>query len=89
MALERQFMVEVLDAQGETVGRVSVSGFNVVASSVTGTSTGAAASLATFTGNGQTGIVGTAITVPPSVRVTDANGLPVAGSTVTWLPGGG
>lgn len=89
MSLERQFLVEILDTQKGTVTQFAVSGFNVVSSRVTGTTAGAAVSLVTFGGNGQTGIVGTAITVPPSVQVVDSNGVGVAGSTVTWLSGGG
>lgn len=89
MSEGRQFIVEIVNAQGGVVGKVGTSGLRVVASRVTGTTAGAASSIITYGGNGQTGTVGTAITVPPSVQVIDSHGVGVAGSTVTWLSGGG
>lgn len=82
---DRQFVIEPLNGQsvnirsgGEIVGRLTF-----VSSRVTGTTAGAAASLVTWAGNGQSAVAGATVT-PPAVRVLDANGLPVAGSTVTW-----
>jgi adhesin/invasin len=48
---------------------------------------GAAASVAIFSGNGQTGTAGGNIPNPPQVKVTDANGNFVAGFAVTFVPG--
>ncbi len=45
---------------------------------------GAASQLAILTGNGQTGTVGEALADPFSVKVTDAFGNPVAGTSVDW-----
>lgn len=89
MALDRQYLVEILDAQGQQVGILSASRINVVDSKITGTTPGTAASIVTYAGNGQSGTAGANIAIPPSVRVLDANGLPVAGSSVTWFHGGG
>ncbi len=52
---------------------------------------GAAAQIVLVSGNDQSGIVGTALTDPYVVRVTDAFGNPVAGVAVTWgvTAGGG
>lgn len=83
MALDRQFIVEVADAQGNLVARGSVFLVNTTGSRVTGTTAGAAASLVTWAGNGQSAVAGATV-IAPAVRVLDANGLPVAGSTVTW-----
>lgn len=89
MGLDRQFLVEILDAQGQRVAQLTASRINVVDSKVTGTTPGTASSIATYAGNGQSGTAGATIAIPPAVRVTDANGLPVAGSSVTWFHGGG
>lgn len=88
MAEGRQFVVEILDAQAGKVETVAVSGMRVIGSRVTGTAVGGAYSLTTWAGNGQSAIVGATV-VPPAVRVTDANGLPVASSTVTFVLGAG
>jgi adhesin/invasin len=52
---------------------------------------GAAATIAINTGNDQSSVVGTAVPVDPSVKVTDAGGNPVAGVSVTFAiaSGGG
>ncbi|HXY19256.1 MAG TPA: hypothetical protein VEH83_04610 [Gemmatimonadales bacterium] len=47
---------------------------------------GAAAAIAIAAGNNQTAPEGTAVAIPPSVRVTDAYGNPVPGVTVTFTP---
>ena len=83
MANDRQFIVEVLDADKGQVVRYAVTGLQVTGSRITGASVGAAASLITAGGNGQSAIVGAAVT-PPSAKVVDANGNAVAGSTVSW-----
>ena len=82
---DRQFVIEPLNGQsvnirsgGQIVGRLTF-----VSSRITGSTAGAAASLVTWAGNGQSAVAGATVT-PPAVRVLDANGLPVAGSTVTW-----
>jgi adhesin/invasin len=48
-----------------------------------------AANIALNAGNSQTAVVGTAVPVPPSVKVTDSFGNPVAGTPVTFLVTGG
>ena len=50
---------------------------------------GAASKIAMNAGNGQTVHVGTAVTIPPSVLVTDANNNPVAGVAVTFAVASG
>ena len=50
---------------------------------------GPAAAIAAFAGQGQTGTAGGNIPIPPSVKVTDANGNFVAGFSVTFTPGAG
>jgi hypothetical protein len=52
-------------------------------------SAGAASSLAKNAGDNQTGAAGTAIAVPPSVIVKDANNNPVAGVSVTFAVASG
>jgi Bacterial Ig-like domain (group 1) len=56
--------------------------------SETSTATGAGM-VAIVAGDQQTGVVGTALAVAPSVRVTDVQGNPVAGVTVTFAVTGG
>jgi len=72
-----------------TVSGSGISG-NPVSFSATGTAT-AATDIVLNGGNNQTGTVGAALAVPPSVKVTDANGNPVAGTAVTFAvtSGGG
>jgi adhesin/invasin len=50
---------------------------------------GAASKIAVNAGDGQTVHVGTAVTLPPSVKVTDANNNPVQGISVTFAVTGG
>jgi hypothetical protein len=50
---------------------------------------GPAASIAVDDGNGQTGLIGFAINIPPSVRVSDVYGNPVAGVSVDFAVTGG
>src|SRR5205085_3652227 len=57
------------------------SSFNVTA--------GTASSLAIAGGDAQAATVNTAVAVPPSVRLTDANGNVVAGAAVTFTPASG
>jgi adhesin/invasin len=66
-----------------TVGALPAATFTA-----TGTA-GAAANVARNTGNNQTATVNTAVAIAPSVLVTDANGNPVAGVTVTFAVTGG
>jgi hypothetical protein len=61
---------------------------------VTFTATGTAreaSNLAIFAGNNQTAVAGTAVAVSPSVKVTDINGGPIAGVSITFAiaSGGG
>ncbi len=53
--------------------------------------TGAATTIALNAGNAQTDTIGATLATPYSVKVTDANGNPVGGITVTWsvTTGGG
>jgi len=63
-----------------------------VTGSLTFTATGVAGSPAAMivqAGNGQSAAVGAAVAVPPSVRVNDANGNPVAGVAVTFAVSSG
>ncbi|HEY6157905.1 MAG TPA: Ig-like domain-containing protein, partial [Gemmatimonadales bacterium] len=50
---------------------------------------GAATQIAVHAGDGQSARIGTAVSVPPSVIVTDQHGNPVAGVAVTFAPGAG
>jgi adhesin/invasin len=52
---------------------------------------GAAAIVVAVAGENQKGLVGTSVTIPPTVRVTDAAGNPVPGANVTFtvVSGGG
>ena len=71
MGLDRQFLVEILDGQGQQVARLIASNINVVSSKVTGSTPGTATSIATYAGNGQSGTAGANIAIPdPSVVVT-------------------
>jgi adhesin/invasin len=65
-------------------------GLPSVTFSATGTA-GAAATVVATAGNNQTAVQGTAVPLAPTVRVTDANGNPVIGATVTFAvtQGGG
>jgi adhesin/invasin len=80
----------------------STAGGNVLTASVPGLSgspvtfvatgtAGPAVAIAVNAGNNQTGTAGGAVSVPPSVKVTDAHGNPVAGVAVTFAvaTGGG
>lgn len=81
---------------GTTAGAntLTATSAGLTGSPVTFTATGvagAAARMQMYAGNGQTVHVGTPVTIPPSVLVTDANGNPVAGVAVTFAaaPGSG
>ncbi len=50
---------------------------------------GAASKMVMNAGNGQTVHVGTAVTIPPSVLVTDANNNPVSGVAVSFAVNSG
>lgn len=52
---------------------------------------GTPANIAIHDGDGQTGLVGFAVNIPPAVRVTDASGIPTPNATVTFTvtSGGG
>ncbi|MBK8006658.1 MAG: hypothetical protein IPK12_22970, partial [Gemmatimonadetes bacterium] len=70
-----------------TVSGSGISG-NPVSFSATGTAA-TATTIALNAGNNQTATVGTAVAVAPSVRVSDANGNPVSGVSVSFTTGGG
>ncbi|HSL71813.1 MAG TPA: hypothetical protein VK864_16315 [Longimicrobiales bacterium] len=77
---------------GNAVGLNTVTATSTGLPSVTFNATGtagAAASVAIVTGNNQTAVQGTPVTVPPTVRVRDASGNPVIGLTVTFAVTGG
>ena len=79
---------------GETIGAVQVT---ATADGLTGSPVtfsaavvpGTAATMAPNTGNGQVAVVGTALTTPPSVIVTDDNGDPVPDIIVTFTVASG
>ena len=68
----------------------SASNLPTVTFNATGTA-GTAATVVAHTGNNQVALQGTPVPLAPTVRVTDANGNPVAGAVVTFsvLSGGG
>jgi adhesin/invasin len=74
------------------LNRVSVraAGADSVVFTATGVSA-APASIVVVAGDGQTAVAGSAVATPPSVRVTDSRGNPVADATVTFAvaTGGG
>jgi adhesin/invasin len=78
----------------------AVVGTNTVTATATGlpsvtfnatATAGTAASVVAVAGDNQTGLLGTSVATPPTVRVTDAAGNPVIGGTVTFavVSGGG
>jgi hypothetical protein len=74
----------------------AAAGLNTAEASVTGlapvsfSATGVAGSVVVNEGDGQTGLVGFAVNVAPSVRILDANDNPIAGEPVTFaITGGG
>jgi hypothetical protein len=50
---------------------------------------GSAAAVVSVSGDNQTAVQGTTVALPPTVRVTDATGNPVVGTTVTFVVTGG
>lgn len=80
---------------GSTLGSQSASATMSPASTVSFTATAtaahAAAQMAVFTGDGQTGLDNFALNAPPAVVVKDSAGLPVSGVSVTFAvaTGGG
>ncbi|GIW53442.1 MAG: hypothetical protein KatS3mg081_2797 [Gemmatimonadales bacterium] len=58
-------------------------------SPATFTATALVGSVAIYEGDGQTGLVGYAVNIPPAVRVVDAGGQPLAGVTVNFAVTGG
>ncbi|MBX7120189.1 MAG: Ig-like domain-containing protein, partial [Gemmatimonadaceae bacterium] len=69
----------------------SAPGLTGITSNPVTVSAGAAVTLTRVDGDGQSAVAGTAVAVPPAVRVTDASGNPVAGTLVTFAitAGGG
>lgn len=75
----------------------TVAGGNTVVASSTGlssvtftaTTTGLPALIVAFGGNNQAAVAGTAVTIAPSVRLTDANGQGAGGVNVTFAVSGG
>ena len=80
---------------GPTVGNntLTATGTGLTPPSVTFTATGTVGAAAKISaepgGDGQTAIVGTAVSTPPSVRVTDAHDNPVRGVSVTFAAASG
>src|SRR6266699_715080 len=68
----------------------SASGANTITFTATAT-LGAGARMAVHAGNNQTTPAGTAVAVPPAVRITDASGNPIQGVRPSWagVQGGG
>jgi hypothetical protein len=75
--------LEVAAVDQSTGARMTVALFEATAVA------GPAASISRVSADEQSAVVGTAVAVPPSVRVTDAYGNPVAGIEVTFLPDAG
>ncbi|MEO5509063.1 MAG: Ig-like domain-containing protein, partial [Longimicrobiales bacterium] len=77
-------------ARGTNTLSATVSGLAPLSFTATATSGGASA-MVIVQGNGQTAPVGSAVAIPPAVRITDAFGNPVANSSVifTIQNGGG
>ena len=63
--------------------------FAAVSCSSTDNTTATASAIAVFSGNTQTGVVGTSLSAPLIVKVTDQNGNAVSGVTVTFSASGG
>lgn len=77
---------------GTTAGTNTLTANGAGVTSVTFTATGVAgapATVAAVAGNNQTATAGGPVATLPSVKVTDANGNPVQGSTVVFTPGAG
>lgn len=70
-------------AVGTDSVKAALSGGTNVMFGMTGTA-GAATTIAATGGNNQTGSAGAVLASPLTVRVTDAHGNPVPGTTVTW-----
>ena len=94
--------VDVANATTNSQGRAATTwtlgaaaGLNTAEASVTGlapvsfSATGVAGSVVVNEGDGQTGLVGFAVNVAPSVRILDANDNPIAGEGVTFAVTGG
>jgi hypothetical protein len=75
-------------AAGSNILTATVDGVTPASFTATGTAA-AAAALAAHAGDGQLGAVGQAVSIRPSVLVTDSYGNPVAGATVLfWIASG-
>jgi adhesin/invasin len=75
-------------AVGPNTVTATATGLNSVTFTANGTA-GSAATVVAFAGDNQTAVTGTAVSTPPSVRVTDASGNPVVGISVTFAVTGG
>jgi adhesin/invasin len=75
-------------AVGTNTVTATATGLPTVTFNATGTA-GTAAAVVAIAGISQTAVQGTAVATPPTVKVTDAGGNPVAGATVTFAVGQG
>ena len=76
---------------GKSAGaQVLTASAGTAATTIAATATaGRAVSVSATAGDNQTVVASTAVTIPPSVRVTDANGIPVEGVAVTFAVASG
>ncbi len=74
---------------GDRTLSFSAAGLTGATSGTISVTAGAAASLAVSTGDGQSAVVGSAVSTAPSVIVRDASGNPVAGVSVTFAAAAG
>ncbi|HUQ48057.1 MAG TPA: invasin domain 3-containing protein [Gemmatimonadaceae bacterium] len=75
-------------AVGTNTMNATAGGLAPVTFTATGTA-GPAANIAANAGNNQSAVAGTPVGVPPSVKITDANGNAVAGTSVTFAVASG
>jgi hypothetical protein len=75
-------------AESKTIS-ATINGVAITQTAAVVVNPGAAHTIASNGGNGQTATVATAVTIPPSVIVTDVNGNPVPGVAVTFAVTGG
>lgn len=78
-----------LGSAGANTMTATVTGAGITGNPVQFTATAIAATVAVNAGNNQTGLVGFAVNVPPSVVVLDNLSAPVVGATVTFAPASG
>ena len=87
-------LAQTIATLGATAGTnaftARVGGATQVQFTATGTTVaGAPANITKVAGDGQSAVAGTAVPIPPSVKVTDASSVPVAGQAVTFTVASG